>query len=118
MQFFDTPILSRTESFPPTGLRGVFVAADRVSAGFVELALDRKCINKVQETGLWVRFDEVKNQGRTVVFPKTEKKYRFFCFSPKRSDKRIREVFRGRMESPVLSDSSESFPPERRTKWH
>jgi len=65
---------------------------------------------KVQKTGILSRFSSPEKQGLTLIFTNNQKKYRFFCFSPKRSNKRIREVFRGRMESPVPSPLLRAFP--------
>ena len=58
------------------------------------------------------------NDGETIIFPDYQKKSSRSKKSSKRSLNAIREVLRGRLESPALSPFSRAFSPERRTKWH
>ena len=63
-------------------------------------------------------FCDSNNQGFSIVFSELQKRSLGAKNSSKRSWNAIREVLRGRMESPALSPLSRAFPPERRTKWH
>ena len=58
------------------------------------------------------------SNGKNTIFTDYQKKSSRSKNSSKRSLNAIREVLRGRLESPALSPFSRAFSPERRTKWH